>query len=140
MTDSNGENSGRDSQCRFQTGNTGGPGNPQVRQLAAHQAVVREALTPGELQAVLRKLRDQAMAGDVAAAKVVLDRVVGKSRPEPARPPLQQLEPRPQERLVPNHTLAAVAGADAKGVRLGINHPGLVVEGQTCQRRIVRER
>ncbi len=40
------------------------------------------------------------------------------------------------ERLVPNHTLAAVAGADAKGVGLGINHPGLVVEGDAFDRQL----
>ena len=40
---------------------------------------------------------------------------------------------------VPNHTLAAVAGADAKRIRLGIQHPGLVVEGGPFQRRGVRD-
>ena len=86
MTDSNGANDGRDSQGRFQAGNPGGPGNPQVRQLAAHQAAVREALTPSDLKAVLKKLHGLAMDGDVAAARVVLDRVVGKSRHEPEAP------------------------------------------------------
>jgi hypothetical protein len=44
------------------------------------------------------------------------------------------------ERLVPNHTLAAVAGAYAKGIGLGINHPGLVVEGQALKSRFRRNR
>jgi len=92
VTDSNGENGARDAQGRFRTGNAGGPGNPKVRQLAAHQAAVREALTPDDLRAVIRKLHELAIDGDVSAARVVLDRVVGKSKHEVAGPPAWTFE------------------------------------------------
>ena len=42
-------------------------------------------------------------------------------------------------RSVPDHTLAAVAGADAERIGLPINHPGLVVEGHAFKRGVVRD-
>lgn len=93
MAVSNGENGERDAQGRFRAGNPGGPGNPQIRQLAAHQEAVRSALTPSDLKAVLKKLHGLALEGDVAAARVVLDRVVGKSRPESQPPPAWTFDP-----------------------------------------------
>lgn len=86
MTDSNGGSSERGRDGRFAKGNPGGPGNPRVRTLAAHQAAVREAVSPADLGRVLHRLRDLALDGDVAAARVLLERVVGKVRQEPAAP------------------------------------------------------
>lgn len=63
---------------RFLKGNYGGPGNPQLQQLAAYKEVVRAAVTPKQLIAVLRKMLEKARGGDVLAAKVLLDRTLGK--------------------------------------------------------------
>lgn len=78
MTDSNGAN-GRDVRGRFQKGCRPGPGNPAVRRIGEAQEAIRRAVTPIDIGSVLAKLRDQALAGDVAAAKVFLDRTLGKA-------------------------------------------------------------
>tara|TARA_R110002094_G_scaffold150223_3_gene138675 strand:+ start:635 stop:973 length:339 start_codon:yes stop_codon:yes gene_type:complete len=44
---------------------------------------VREAVTGDELQQVLRKLRDQALEGDTAAARLLIERTIGKPSDEP---------------------------------------------------------
>lgn len=74
---------GRDEKGRFAPGNAGGPGNPNVRRSAELQRAVREAMTPAELQAVIVKLQGQALEGDVQAARLLLERVLGKPREEP---------------------------------------------------------
>lgn len=63
---------------RFLKGNYGGPGNPQLQQLAEYKRVVREAVTPKQLIAVLRTLLEKAQGGDILAAKILLDRTLGK--------------------------------------------------------------
>jgi hypothetical protein len=75
---------GRDPSGRFQKGHeVKSPGNPRLKHLAALQEAVREAITPEALQSVLGKLRDLALDdGDVAAARVLLDRVLGRPRVE----------------------------------------------------------
>jgi hypothetical protein len=78
---------GRDASGRFAPGNPGGPGaiaherNKRARALrqALHDAVTRE-----DMAAVARALIDKAKAGDVAAARELLDRIIG--RPLPASP------------------------------------------------------
>jgi len=54
---------------------------------------VRDALRPDDLRAVLKKLHSLALEGDVAAARVLLERVVGKSRPEPEAPSSWTFDP-----------------------------------------------
>jgi hypothetical protein len=68
----------------FVKGNCGGPGNPNIVRLAEYRAAMREAVTPTQLRAVLRKLVSKAKGGDVLAAKVLLDRTLGKATAAPA--------------------------------------------------------
>ncbi len=82
MADSKRENGGRDKRGRFVTGCAGCPGNPHLKHLASLQNAVREAVTPEALGRVLRKLVTLAQAGDVHAARVLLDRCLGKPNPE----------------------------------------------------------
>jgi hypothetical protein len=63
---------------RFTPGNSAGTKNPFHRATAARRKALLEAVTDEDVAAVARKLRDQALAGDVAAAKVLLTFVVGK--------------------------------------------------------------
>lgn len=67
----------------FEKGNPGGPGNPNIRRMAEHQAAVREAISGADLKKVLQKLKELAIDGDVQAAKVLLDRVLGKPKDPP---------------------------------------------------------
>ena len=68
----------RDTRGRFVPGNPGGPGNPNVRRLHEYQAAIRAAVTPERLMVLMRQLLKAALEGDVAAARVVLDRVLGR--------------------------------------------------------------
>jgi hypothetical protein len=69
----------RDERGRFLPGNPGGPGNPNVRRQAEYAAAVREAVTPERVAALMRRFLKAALEGDVAAARLVFDRVLGKA-------------------------------------------------------------
>jgi len=70
----------RDEYGRFLPGCPAGPGNPQVRRIHAVRNVIREAIDDGDLVNVLRMLVERAESGDVAAAREVLDRRLGKPK------------------------------------------------------------
>jgi hypothetical protein len=63
---------------RFLPGNPGGPGNPFVKQVAALKGALYESLTPHDIRAIMQKMRDRALAGDVAAARLVLEYTLGR--------------------------------------------------------------
>jgi hypothetical protein len=63
---------------RFAKGNPGGPGNPFARQVAALRQVAVAAITPDDVRAILAKMAELALAGDVQAAKLVLAYAIGK--------------------------------------------------------------
>src|SRR5690606_4735037 len=69
---------GRDAQGRFARGCPGGPGNPRVRRLAEAQAAIADAIEPRVIGAVMKRLAKSALEGDITAAKVLLDRVLGR--------------------------------------------------------------
>jgi hypothetical protein len=68
---------GRTSAGRFAAGNNGGPGNPHARRVARLRAALLRAVTPEDLTAVVTALLTQAKAGDVQAAKELLQRLLG---------------------------------------------------------------
>jgi hypothetical protein len=72
---------GRGSNGRFLPGNPGGPGNPYVKQVAALKAALYESLTTDDIRAVMWKMREEALAGDVAAARLLLEYAIGKPLP-----------------------------------------------------------
>jgi hypothetical protein len=76
LTDPNGRN-GRDASGRFAKGNPGGPGPAFPRRVAELRAAILDAVTPADVIDVIRALVKAAKSGDVAAAKVFLDRVLG---------------------------------------------------------------
>jgi hypothetical protein len=70
---------GRDAQTgRFTRGWKGGPGNPFAHAVAARRQALLDAISPGDLAAVAKALLRQALAGDAAAAKVLLAYTVGR--------------------------------------------------------------
>ncbi len=77
---------------RFVKGHCGGPGRSQFGQLGEYRKTVREAVTPKQLSAVLQKLLDKALGGDVLAAKVLLDRTLGKATAAAANADLNAVE------------------------------------------------
>lgn len=70
---------GRDAAGRFATGNRGGPGNPYAKRVAALRVAMLEAVSEGDMQAILSKLVELAKAGNIPAAKEVLDRCLGRT-------------------------------------------------------------
>ena len=69
---------GRDSQGRFIHGNAGGTGNPYAKQVAELRAAMMKAATPENMRKVADTLFEKAISGDVAAIKVLLDRLFGR--------------------------------------------------------------
>jgi hypothetical protein len=73
----------RDRSGRFAKGHRQpGPGNPAAKHAKALSTMARAAIEPDELRGVLRTLLGLARAGDVAAAKLLFDRVLGRAREE----------------------------------------------------------
>jgi hypothetical protein len=73
----NGAN-GRDAGGRFTRGNPGGPGNPFARRVAALRRALLDTVTEEDIRAVVRKLLQEALRGDVAACKVLLAYAIGR--------------------------------------------------------------
>ena len=75
--------SDRDGAGRFLPGHSvKSPGNPRLRRLGALQGAVATAITPEELTSVVQRLRDQALEGDTQAARLLLERCLGRPREE----------------------------------------------------------
>ena len=75
---SNGAN-GRSSGGQFAKGNPGGPGNPYAKRVSTLRSALSDQVQDKDLRAIVAKLVRLAKDGDIAAAKEVLDRSVGKS-------------------------------------------------------------
>lgn len=84
--DSQGRTYARDLRGRFRIGTRGGPGSPRNAQVARLRAVVLEVVTVGEMFDLSRRLLAQAKAGDVNAARLVLEFALGKPRKSPRAP------------------------------------------------------
>ena len=69
---------GRDSKGRFCKGNPGGPGNPFARQVAQLRQVFVDRVDEDKLEALVDMLLEKALAGDVAATKLVLAYTLGR--------------------------------------------------------------
>ena len=79
MTEDPSTNRDRDESGRFAPGNKGGPGNPQVAKVQQYRKAIWEAVSTDDVKAVIRAMVDKAIdEGDVAAAKVVLERCAGQ--------------------------------------------------------------
>lgn len=74
----NGVNGGRDAQGRFAKGNKGGPGNPLSKRISKLRTALIEAVSPADMRAIVAALIEKAKTGDVIAARVLFDRVLGK--------------------------------------------------------------
>ena len=67
----------RDSSGRFTAGNSGGPGNPYAKRVGQLRSALLEAVTADDLQAVITAIVQKAKEGDIAAARILLDRCLG---------------------------------------------------------------
>lgn len=69
---------GHDARGRFVPGNKVAVGNPLNRRVGQLRSALIRAVTTDDLRAIIRKLIEQAKAGDVIAAREVLDRCLGR--------------------------------------------------------------
>ena len=69
---------GRDAAGRFAKGNPGGTGNPHAQKVAALRSAMLNAVTEDDVEAIIRRLVQDARAGDLYAAREVLLRTLGK--------------------------------------------------------------
>lgn len=68
---------GRGSNGRFAAGNRLGQGNPNARRAQKLRTELMKSVRADDLKRIVKSLVNSAAAGDVAAAKLVLDRVLG---------------------------------------------------------------
>jgi hypothetical protein len=73
----NGDN-GRTTGGRFAAGNPGGPGNPYAKRIGELRSALLQAVTDEDWTAMIRKLIDEAKAGERWAIGELLTRVLGK--------------------------------------------------------------
>jgi hypothetical protein len=74
----NGAN-GRAANGRFAPGNKGGPGNPLAKKVAELRSALLASVSPRDVQDIVRRIKREAKNGDIAAARELLDRVLGKA-------------------------------------------------------------
>ena len=69
---------GRNGTGQFTIGNQHGKGNPHFAKVAAIRSAVFKSVTPATVKGLVKSLIDQAMAGDIAAAKLILPYLIGQ--------------------------------------------------------------
>lgn len=74
------ESNGRTSNGRFAAGNQYAVGNPFAARVAELRRAMLEGVTAGDVRAIVKALVKQARGGDLAAAREILDRTMGKAR------------------------------------------------------------
>jgi len=70
--------SGRDESGRFRPGNKLGRGNPFNKRACELRGALMDAVTAGDVSSIIAALVKLAKAGDVVAAREILDRTIGK--------------------------------------------------------------
>ncbi len=106
----NGSN-GRDTGGRFAKGNAGGPGNPYARKSAQVRSLMIDTVSTDDLQEIIRKLVGMAKAGDIAAAKLILDRTAGRVA-DPVDPDWVDIEGRKIEKINESDRKAEIRKAE----------------------------
>lgn len=76
----NGDNGQRDAQGRFLAGNAGGPGNPHAASVGLWRKALIDAVSPADLDGVLKALIEKAKAGEGWAVRELLDRCLGRPK------------------------------------------------------------
>ncbi len=64
----------------FKKGHPGGPGNPNMLKFQNHRRAIHEAVTPEDTKKVFRRILEEALTGDMVAAKLYLEYVAGKPK------------------------------------------------------------
>ena len=89
---------GRGSDGRFAPGNPGGPGRPPAATVHEHRTALVEAITPEDVRDIMAALVLKAKSGDIAAARLVLERIFGRVTDTETLERIENLENRLKER------------------------------------------
>jgi hypothetical protein len=73
-----GDNGDRDTRGRFAPGNRAAVGNPHAKRVGQLRAMLLQAVTDDDWLATVRKLIEDAKAGDKAARSELFERVLGR--------------------------------------------------------------
>ena len=92
-------NNGRDEHGRFTQGNPGGPGNPYAVQVGKLRTALLNAVTEDDIREIIGALVEKAKEGNIAAARVLFDRTLGK----PLEPDILERIEALEERINGNH-------------------------------------
>src|SRR3954470_21441647 len=71
------DNNGRAGNGRFGVGNRAATGNPHAKRVARLRSALYKAVTPEDLREVIKAMLSTAKAGDVPAARELLQRLLG---------------------------------------------------------------
>ena len=82
----------RDTRGRFARGNPGGPGNPHASQVAKLRAALHRTVAEEDMVAMIAKLVGMARDGNLATAKLLIDRVLGPPVPADILERMERLE------------------------------------------------
>lgn len=67
----------RDNKGHFIKGNKEGRGNPHSKQVNAFRSALLEAVKEKDVKDIVKRLLKQALEGNMAASKILLDRLLG---------------------------------------------------------------
>jgi hypothetical protein len=100
----NGPTNGRDAGGRFAVGNPGGPGNPRAAEASARRAAFWAAVRSADVKLAvmtIRKILKSKTSKDadkLAAAREILDRVIGKPAQADLLERIERLEQRVEQK------------------------------------------
>ena len=109
------ESSGRQPDGKFAKGNRAGQGNPHAKRAQQLRSAVLAAVKPSEIKAVVLKLVELAKGGDTVAAKLLFDRVLGKSSVAVDAPAVPGTEPEQSREHEAGLMLLSMEGASNVG-------------------------
>ena len=72
---------GRGKNGKFIAGNSAAKGNPHAKKVAKLRSIMLGATSEADMRAITRKMISLAKGGDIAAAKLVWDRLLGSVTP-----------------------------------------------------------
>jgi hypothetical protein len=80
MSEHNGESDGRDNWGRFALGNRAAAGNPINKRMRELRQALFDCTTEGDIAEIKKSLMESARSGDTAAARVLLEYLIGKPK------------------------------------------------------------
>lgn len=88
----------RDNKGHFIKGNKEGRGNPYAKQVNAFRSALMQAVQEKDIKAIVETLLEQAVNGNIAACRVLLDRLLGPPVQADILERLERLEDETEQR------------------------------------------